>query len=85
MSREYSKTYTFDCGSDHGITAPCNGHTLRIEVCGSSDTISIEVDRGRKAEQRLTLSDNGYDALDKAMDELRLRWALGAAGRVNEP
>lgn len=78
MSREYSKIYTFDCGQDHGYSS-CPGHTLRIEVCRGTDTISIEIDRGKKLEQRLILSEAGYDALDKAMDELRLRWA-GANG-----
>ncbi len=72
MSREWSQVYVFDCGSDHDQMKPCPGHTLRLEVCRSSDTVCIEVDSGKKT---YTMSDGEYDALDKAMDELRLRWA----------
>lgn len=70
MSRERSAVYTFDCGSDHNLMQPCPGHTLRLEVCRSSDTVLIEIDGRRKC----VMSDGEYDALGKAMEELRLRW-----------
>ncbi len=71
MSREWSQVYVFDCGSDHDQMQPCPGHTLRLEVCRSSDTVRIEVDSGKET---YTMSDGEYNALAKAMDELRLRW-----------
>lgn len=65
MSTYYSKTVQFNCGDDHSLTEPCEGHALRIRYHATSDTVTIEVD----GEDRYTMGDGEFSALLKAAED----------------
>jgi len=71
MSRITSDEIKFTCDG-HGFmqSDPCTGHTMQVQACLSSDTVSVLWD----GDSVLTLSDEGYGALCDAIESLNQKW-----------
>ena len=68
MSTNSSGEFKYNCGFDHQHMTPCTGHTLEIKEHNTSDTVSLVID----GEIELCIDDGGWNALQNAIDYLRL-------------